>query len=555
MKKLITKILSLSMAVLMVFSLGACVNNNNNAEEGLSNDPNTINVKIRKAGHGVTYIDALAEQFNKTFETQGYKVKVLAPREDLSSTNVYRDIYSGSGIDVYFTSDVEAELAVDGDFGQVFADITESVYKKPAINFDGNEADKTIEQSLDGFIYDEAFYNGKVYGLPYAMSVGGLAVNKKVLDNYDLELPRTTKEMFDAADKIMTKAKTEDVFPFTFALTGNNYVHCTFNAWMAQYGGVEEYNKIWSYDNADGTPLNNPAEVYKYDSMKYAMETVYHVYDYNMAAWGSATDDFSTVQGKIMKGDAVFYSVGDWMFNEEFDRYSNNRHDVIYINTPVISALGTKLFGAGTSYGFDAEKCDKVLSTIIKYVDQNKLADEIKSLVDAELGENISIEDITTVCERRGIARINLGAGLVISEKSTKKEIAETFLRFCASEDAGKIFAAHSKSQSPYSYKTPENSEYAWINSANRVLCNPYLTQIQSKATGTRKKISGVLFPEMGEYFTNTIYEEAITKYEFQTYVLIADDSVYTDAAVDRLKVEYDYVKEQFDSGKWKVNG
>ena len=53
----------------------------------------------------------------------------------------------------------------------------------------------------------------------------------------------------------------------------------------------------------------------------------------------------------------------------------------------------------------------------------------------------------------------------------------------------------------------------------------------------------------------NLSYEEAITKYEFQTYVLIADDSVYTDAAVDRLKVEYDYVKEQFDSGKWKVNG
>ena len=551
MKKGFYKIVSVILSVLMLVSLTACTKDSG---ENIIDDENTLNVKIRKAGNGTTYITALKEKFEETFAAEGYKINVLSPREDLSSTNVYRDIYSGSGIDVYFTSDIEAEAAVDGDFGQTFADITSDVYEKPAIKFDGSEETTTIKEKLSFFMMDEAFYKEKCYGLPYSLSIGGLAVNKKVLDDNQIELPRTSNEMLAAADKIMTKVKSTDQFPFAFALTGNNYVHSTINAWIAQYGGVEEYNTIWSFDKADGTPLENVYEVYEYDSLKYALEIVYNFYDYNMAAWGCATSDFSTVQGKLMKGDAAFYSVGDWMFNEEFERYSNYLNDVTFINTPVVSALGVKLFGAGTSYDMSDADADKTLSTIIKYADQNKLAEEIKPLVDEELGREIKIQDVTTVCERRGIARMNASPGLVISEKSPKKDLAKLFLRFCASEDAGKVFAEEAKTASPYSYKTPIDSEYEWIQSANRIALNPYLTQIESKNKGTRKKLGVTLFPVKGEYFASDIYEQSVTKYD-EGFNIVKSDSVYLNAAIEMLEAEYEYAKGQIDDGKWQVNG
>ena len=551
MKKKLVKFLAVMLALTVGFSAIAC---GDKGGDQIINDKNTLNVKIRKAGTGTTYITALKEQFEKTFEEQGYKLNILSPREDLSATNVYRDIFSESGIDVYFTSDVDAESAVAGDFGQTFADITADVYEKPAIKFDGTEESVTIKEKLSFLEMEEAFYDGKCYGLPYALSIGGLAVNKKVLTDNGLELPRTSNEMLAAADKIMTNAKSTDQFPFAFALTGNNYVHSTINAWIAQYGGVEEYRKIWSFDNADGTTMEKPYEVYEYDSLKYALEIVYNFYDYNMAAWGCATSDFSTVQGKIMKGDATFYSVGDWMFNEEFERFSNYLNDVTFINTPVVSALGVKLFGEGTAYNMSETDADKTLSTIIKYADQNKLAEDIKPLVDEELGKDIDLNDVKTVCERRGIARINANPGLVISEKTEKKDLAKTFLRFCASEEAGKIVAKEARTASPYSYNKPVDSEYEWINSANRVASNPYLTQIESKVKGTRKKNSVTLFPVMGEYFASKIYEQSVTKYD-ESLNLIKGREVYVKAAEDALKAEYNYAKKQMEEGKWTVNG
>lgn len=539
MKK-VMRFSAICIAIASMFSMVACGGRGGNT---LSTDENTLNLKIRKAGYGTNYIYALKEQFEETFKEQGYKINVLSPREDLSAPSVYREIYSNSGIDVYFTTDVDAAAAVDGEYGKTFADVTESVLKKPAIKFDGSEESETIEKKLSYYDMRSGYYNGKYYGIPYALSIGGLAVNKKVLESKGIELPRTTNEMIAAADEIMKTAKTSDQFPFGFSLTGQNYVHSTVNAWVAQYGGIEEFNQIWSFDNADGTRMEHPEDIYKYDSLKYALEVVYNFYDFNMAAYGCATSDFSTVQGKIMRGDATFMSVGDWMFNEEFERYTNFLNDVTFINAPVISQLGVKLFGSGTSYNMSDADADKTLSAIIKYADQNKLAEEIKPLVDAELGKTIALEDVQTVCERRGYARIKSSCDLIISEKSEKKDLANIFLRFCASEDAGKLFAKEARTISPYSYNVPVESEYAWIKSSSNVAMNPYLQAIDNSAKGTRQKLSISLFPNLGEYFATGIYEQKVTRYDFNTLKLVKGKEVYTDAVNKTLQAEYEYAR------------
>lgn len=545
MKKFL-RISAIGMTIATLFSLVAC---GPKGGDVISHDANTLNVKIRKAGYGTSYIYALKEQFESTFAEEGYKLNILAPREDLDAPAVYREIYSGGGIDVYFTTDSNAGNAVNGEYGKTVADITEGVFKKAAIKFDGSEEVQTIEEKLSYYNMDSGLVDDKVYGIPYALSIGGLAVNKKVLQSNGLEVPRTSKEMLDAADKIMAKANETDQFPFAFSLTGQNYVHSTINAWIAQYGGVEEFNKIWSFDNASGAIMDHPEDIYKYDSLKYALEVVYNFYDYNMAAYGCSTSEFSTVQGKVMRGDAVFMSVGDWMFNEEFERFTNYLNDVTFVNAPVISQLGIKLFGVGTSYNMNENDADKTLSTIIKYADQNKLAEEIKPLVDAELGKNINLEDVETVCERRGITRIRSACDLFISEKSEKKELASIFLRFCASEEAGQLFAKEARTLSPYSYKVATNSEYDWINSASNIAMNPYLQNIDCEEQGTRKKLAVNLFPNAGQFFATTIYEQGVTRYD-DSLKLVKGKEVYTNAVEAMLKAEYEYARDKIDWGK-----
>lgn len=547
-RKMFVRLLAVTFATATMLTGAAC----GNKPEPISKDPATLNVKIRKAGYGTTYIYELAEQFEKTFEAEGYKVNVLAPREDLVSSNVMRDIWSDSGVDVYFSDGFTAQDLVTGDYGQTGADVTESVWNQKPIKFDGTEEELTIAEKLSMFDLSNAVYEDKVYGIPYACSFGVLAVNKKVLDSYELEIPQTTNEMFECAEVIMADALDTGVFPFTFALTGNNYTNGTLGPWIAQAGGIAEYKSLMSFQDLEGKDMEKESyKVFEYDGLEKALEVVYHFFDPAMAAYGSGTQEVDAAQGQIMKGTAVFYSVGDWFFNEEYTRYSKYRNDVVAVNAPLMSTLGVELF---TKYGFDAEQCDDVLSFIGKRATDGMLAEEIKPLVDAQFSKDISIEDVTTVCQRRGITRNNMGAGLIISEKSTKKDLAAKFLRFCASTEAGSLFSQEARTSSPYSLDVPMTSEYPWIQSINKIAANPYFTQIQTDSRGYKKALGlNTFIPNMGEIYAVEIYEAEITKYDLKTLKVIGDNSLYKNAAASLVQTLATKAKDKLDKEEWKV--
>lgn len=547
-RKMLVRVLAVTFAFATLLSGAAC----GKEKETISKDPNVLNVKIRKAGYGTTYIEELAKQFEKTFEAEGYKVNVLAPREDLTSSNVMRDIWSDSGVDVYFSDGFTAQDLVSGEYGKTGADVTELVWNQKPIKFDGTEEELTIAEKLSSFDLTKAVYEDKVYGIPYACSFGVLAVNKKVLDSYELEIPQTTNEMFECAEVIMADANDTGVFPFTFALTGNNYTNSTLGPWIAQAGGVEEYRSLMSFQDLEGNDMGKESyKVFEYDGLEKALEVVYHFFDPAMAAYGSGTQEVDGAQGQIMKGTAVFYSVGDWFFNEEYTRNSKYRNDVVAVNAPLISSLGLELFA---KYGFDAGKCDDVLSFIGQHATEGKLAQEIKPLVDAEFSADISIEDVTTVCQRRGITRNNMGSGLIISEKSPKKELAAKFLRFCASTEAGSLFSQEARTSSPYSLNVPMTSEYPWIQSINKIASNPYFTQIQTDSCGYKKALGlNTFLPNMGEIYAVDIYEAGNTKYDLSTLKVVGDNSVYATAASSLVQTLATKAKAKLDSEEWKV--
>ena len=527
MRKFLSTLLALMLALTACITMVGC-----GGGEKIDNSTDVLNVKIRKQGYGTTFITELAKEFEKTFAEQGYKINVLPAETDLVGSKVLQDIYSGSKVDLFFSDGFSSYDLVDGDYGQVAADLTDSVWNKKPIGFNGEEETKTVKEKLaDYFDLSSMYHNEKVYGMPYAAPVGGLAVNTKVLETYELELPRTTDEMFACAEKLMSSALSDEIFPFTYSFSENLYVNRVAAPWIAQAGGYEEYEKFFTWNYSDGTHMgNNAYEVYGYEGVRDMLEVVFHFYDYNMMSYGSDSHDVGAAQGQIMKGEALFYAVGDWMFQEEFVKYPSYRNDVVLIPAPMISSLGEKLFGDDYP-----DKHDEILSEICKYALEGKMAEEIEALVENALSVKLDSNDVLTVCERRGMVSGDCKPGVIVNNNSNKKDLAALFLRFIASTDAGKVFSREAMTQSPYSLGSKIESEYQWFEGVNQMYSNPYFKQLRGEVAGCYKTLCGIsgYFPSLDYVFIIDVSKKNITKYdEYDLSILPGkSDEIYREAA------------------------
>ena len=582
-KRIMVLLMALVLAVGGVFMGTGCA-----SKENISTDENTLNVKIKNSGYGTDFIYKIKEQFEKTFEEEGYKINVLAPDTALSETKILQTIYTqkgDSGVDIFFSS-VNAAAGVDGNYGECLADITEEVYKKQPITFDGSTEEKTVEEKVEGMDFQGAnVYNGKYYGVPYALAFGGLAVNKTVLESFGLELPKTTNEMFNCAQVIMSEATSAaSVKPFTYSTSSNNYPISTVNPWLAQYEGEERFNQFWSFEDENGPMIDGEdttrcAEVFAFEGVEKVFEALFEMYDYNMAAQGSNSQTFTQAQGQIMKGDAVFYSVGSWMLNEEYVRWASKVNDVTFISTPVLSALGVKMFGAETEYKMSDADCEKVLRAIIDGADLNKTPEEIKPALDQEFGKDFKTADILRVCEARGYAKNSSGNGAYLNIKTSKKDLAYTFLRFIASEDAGKLIAENTRTPSPFARDCLKDSDVPFLKSLDAISGNRYFKMVTADSRGYRKEmgVNSMFMSYAGEYFANKVLDWRVSIFDdedfsFRSTITPTDGDTkfsddigaitvggeytrvpYTTCAKVFAKEIYEVAKDNLAKGLWKV--
>lgn len=558
MKKHLSRLIVAILATVTAFTsfgaLAACGN------DKVVTDGKTVNVRFYKAGYGTTYLTAMKEKFEAAYADEGYKINVLAGRADLTSTNVFQDIYSGKGADLYFVSGCDLWASLNGDYAGtegLFADITESVYNQKPIKFDKTEEDVTVKDKLGNLADNyEMSYDSKYYGLPYALSVAGLAVNKTKLESYGLSLPKTTNQMFACSDEIMKKASETGDYPYTFSTTGNNYPSIMYNTWMAQYGGLEEFNRFWSMSNDDGSPMENCYEVFGYESIEKMLEVTFRAFDPNTAAPGSLTQDFTSAQSKIVNGEAVFYSVGDWFFNEVSANYSAKLNDIAFIKVPVISSLGTKLFGSGTAYALDDAKCEEVLVAIIDAFDEGKSTAEIIAAATAKAGKTVGEADVEKVCEARGLTRNSSETALAyVSNKASAeaKEIAALFLRMCASTDGASLIAKNTQTSNPFATDALKDSEYQWFKDVNAITSDSRTVVFNVKSTGYRYVLGLDNFsPYLGGFIASNVLGKEVSVYTTLTGEPNGNSlSVFTDAAKAMAEENYTQCRSQFTGGKW----
>ncbi|MBQ7368616.1 MAG: extracellular solute-binding protein [Clostridia bacterium] len=548
-----TKFAALMMAgLLSVGGLSACGGRGSEGEESVVADGKTVNVRISKAGYGTNYIYKMKEKFEQTYADEGYKINVLVPLSGLGETYPYQQIYSDAGIDLFFVGQEFTKSYFD-EYGMVFADISETVFAQSPIKFDGTTEDCTVASKIDDLQYANT-YEGKYYGLPYALTVEGLAVNTRVLGEFDLEIPRTTNELFACVEAIMSEVNETGVYPFTYYMNSGQNVSMYHNAWLAQMRGYDGMKEFWSMQDAKtGENLEKPYEVFDEDFEKILTEFI-RIMDYNTAAYGATTQDFKTSQNQFMQGDAVFYPIGDWAYNEEKIRNESKLDDVTIVRFPVISALGTKMFGEGTKYGYTAEKCEQILCTVIDGVDANKEAATIKAEADAALSVSLDEADVLELCKRVALISGNSDpVSAVISAKSEVQDIAALFLRMCASDDGASLIAHETLTANPFDRDALFDYDSAWHQSTSKRLANRYMKQTPRLASGYRRQLGLTAFtPYTGDRTGTKVLELELTRYDDYKLTPVKDVSIYATAAKTLAETIYTNAKNAWENGQWK---
>ncbi len=565
MKKKLFRILTALLALVMSVSIFAGCNQNK-PERG----ENKINIRAYEGGYGVAWLEKMVEKFNATFKEQGYEAILKTPDPMMTGSDAQQEMATNSDwCDIYYVGNMGLKSVVDGNFGTLVREISTGVMEKPAIGFDGKEESVTIK-SKEVNVYDTDITekDGKRYALHGAQSIGGMIVNKTKLDGYGLEIPRTTNEMIAAFDKILLTKTTSNensyneksYKPMTYLSGTNGYPQHFFNAWLAQYEGADWWERFWAYKDADGNDMTtNGYELYNAKGIEYAMTTLYAIYDDAYCAPGSANNSIKLAHVSVMNptsGTAVFMADGEWAYNEvDSSKAGYNKggkiEDLAFANIPVISALGVKLFGAGTSYNMSEVDCDKVLSLLVDLADKNETVENAIAKVKTDLNKEINATEVIRVYEARGVyCDRAMGPGSWwICNKTENAEICELFFRMLASDDAAKEIARTANMVSCYSSDYSAFGDSGYWKSVKQIFNSEYSKGIWTSASGLRLEMNhvGTLQGLSATFYINMIQEtcSAFTGSTPSNYRK-GDTSIYATAAAEKIKTMKTAAKNAF---------
>ncbi len=531
--------------------------------------PTVVNVRVYKGGYGTNWIYELADRFAETYKEQQYTINILKPSSDIAGTVVQNELsVGGNGIDLYLAGNVSK-------VGEYVEDLSEIVYNKAPIGFDGKEEkvlykDKLMKGMLD-YSYDSD--TGKQYTGFYMAAASSLVVNTAKLEKYGLEIPNTTDELFAAFDKIVTgegttmgNSQKSNIYPHTFMGGVNGYATTFLYTIAAQMLGYEDYEKVLSLVDENGeNMIEDGYKMYADERFIEINEVMFRMFDQMYATDGVLTQDFMTAQSKVMMPDrgAVFYICGDWFLNEMKKDYGKYLDDVTFARVPVISALGEDLFGSGTTLNLSAAKADELLSFMIEECDALKTADEIVASVKTKFNYTITKENAERVMEARGIY-YNRGVetNAVITKNSPSKEVAALFLRYIASDDAAQVFLDECNATSPFSTAEKLTSEKDFVNKAAELVATPnsiaIFRQSKKKTKDGEKNLSSSLLelqsnlhPDEAVFIAQYIVKQNVSMYNTKLEK-VGNESVYSNAGNALYVKQKDYVATNWQ--KWLQN-
>lgn len=553
MKKICTLLL-LTGAVSML-TLSAC----NNAPTPVVDDK-TINIKSLKGGYGDEWLKALVKKFEAAYPQ--YKVNYMGSSDQYVGEYVINELSRGyQGVDIYFTDSVVPKNVYN------YVESITDVYDSKPIKFDGTEETKTIRQKMTtGYELDQYQVNGVDYNFIFQKAIGGMIYNAAKLSSLGYEEPVTTNQLIKICEEVYASYHAngdEGFLPMTL-ITNNNsngYPACMAYALYTQYSGRTGWNKLWSMNKDDGTyDIKNGYTVYE-DIGLYEMERVmYHLYDSHYHA-DDGNQNKDDAHSQIMYEDtgAIFMCDGDWARNEIIDNGFTKEEvaNLRFMNFPVISALGTKLWG---DQGLSAEIVDKALAKAVKLADENKTATEIAADLNADstLGKIAVTEaQAEEVIKARGVfvSRGGDTGQAYIAKGGKMTEASKLFLRMFASDDNASLYREKCNGCTPYDSDCGKSTVTdPYFKGFASIATRQAVDGIWPSAKGLRAVVNGGagnkdFLPMARTYFViNYIYTKSYTQYDAKGDYKAELAGKYDEGAKWRFDEEKDFVSKSWDN-------
>ena len=411
MNNIFKKVVATTCALGMTLGFCACSQNGDNNTGNSGNSGNsgntggkeeTISVYYWSAGFGREYMDNIISAFEA--DNPGLKV-------DLTATGAVQ------GGEIWTTPD-------EVDYDLYFSVLTNynagTKYLEPL--------DELLETSVDGKTLKSRFpsetlalstsANGKIYSIPYASAVCGLVYNDTIFGEKNYSLPKTTNQFIDLCSDMVSDGLTPFIHYY-------EYWYYIIYAWMAQYSGGENFNKLWDsvYVDDNGNEKVNSIDLFANNTAKDAANAV--IYDLMSAKGnvyvGSNVLSHTDSQTKMLNRGGVMAPNGSWLENEM--KGTSYTDTFKMMKTPVISALGTKL---GLT--------ESQLVAIVSYVDGDA-TDAQKEYV-----KTVDEKIVNRVREARNLYSVESKQyTTVVPKSSQKKDTVKKFLAYYYSDKALEI--------------------------------------------------------------------------------------------------------------------
>lgn len=490
MKKQLLKVASMTMALATLGCSVAC-----GPDDGpvLKDGQVLLEISVFDGGYGTDWLEALKTAYMAKNDKVVIDYDTVTDREKEQGN----EIRSGSaGSDLYFTGyNIHSGLYNDVNLVNL-----NDVYTEVG--------DKLLPSVKNWYEHE-----GNQYSIPWATAPLGIIYHSDYFESKNITVPRTTNELFEAADTITANRKTaSDPYAFIYAskTPSECYLDYLLKPWMAQYEGIENYEKYFDAKLKDGTQYDE-AFAYEYlgivRTLEVYQEMLLSTNGYNYP--NPQEDSFAVKQQYFIKQKAAMIINGDWIVNEILKgNYTEEQTKGLkFMKTPIISSIvetmpmweangdGEKHYsvdpnGANTNVASDPFSSaavaisadrkvayDKALCAIIDYVDG------VTTTKPTEVeGITISEADIIRIEEARSITpSMSCFHNAVIPSNSDRITEAKDFLKFMYSDEGLEIYAQNSYGCGlPVQYNQDEIAEIAGdskiVKSAYEMLDGAYLT-------------------------------------------------------------------------------
>lgn len=474
------KILSLLLALLMVFSLAACGGNPDDSGDGsgdgddldiyaskYTSRPNKFVLCYYEGGYSSYWLKAVVKDYMDNVDTDLY----IQLKSSTDNNNARDKIAAQlSTYDLYY---IEVDMFDNGSVLEELSGLLD-------MDVPGEEGVKVRDKIDEKWLnyYDE---DGKIYQMPATNFLGwSWTYNKTLLDatfgegNY--KVPNTTEELFTMGESLFDNNIFLTAFAGNDVTGGADYLRYCFEIWFAQMTGMEGYEHYFNceYDNNGTWEL---AKDYPYNIVnnREAIEAAYQVAQTLCQGRKGAefihskSESLSFLDAQFLLNQGTFRGATEYPIAFYYNGASAEmemapyvrdgiipEQDIRSIKMPVISAIISRTPSIND---------DATLSAVIDYVDGNA----------ASLPEGVTEEDAAIVAEARNMKAELVCREWVLPSNSQNKEAVLNFMAYLTSNRAQTIAAQNCNGLPVLNYgyvPTEEEMGFAYSNFTTSIYDN-----------------------------------------------------------------------------------